>query len=133
MRAGAENLTGVWQGLYSYPTGRASVSFVATLIESGRTLSGMIHEPRTFGAGLGETIYAMLLGGRSGSAISFVKSYEASAGRGYGRVDYEGTLSGDGTEIEGRWSSPGARPGKFLMIRSAGKAATIKQKKSIRV
>ncbi|HEY6256748.1 MAG TPA: hypothetical protein VIY51_13235 [Xanthobacteraceae bacterium] len=133
MEAGAENLTGVWQGLYTYPMGGGSVSFVATLIESGHTLSGSIHEPRTIGAGAGETIYATLLGGRSGSAISFVKTYEGSAGPGYGRVEYEGTLSGDKTEIEGRWNIPRAGSGKFLMIRSGGKAAAIEQKKSVRV
>jgi hypothetical protein len=134
MQTGPENLTGVWQGLYTYPAG-ASVSFVATLIESGQTLSGAIHEPRTHGAGRGETIYATLLGSRSGSgsAISFVKTYDRAAGPGYGRVDYEGTLNGDRTEIEGRWKAPGAGSGKFLMIRSAGKAATSKQKKSVRV
>jgi hypothetical protein len=133
MQTGPENLTGVWQGLYTYPAGGASVSFVATLIESGHTLSGATHEPRTHGTGLGETIYATLLGTRSGSAISFVKTYERSAGPGYGRVDYEGTLNGGRTEIEGRWNIPGAGSGKFLLIRSTGKAATTKQKKSMRV
>ena len=38
----ARNLTGVWQGLYTYPNGE-SVSFVATLIDSGGALSGSIH------------------------------------------------------------------------------------------
>jgi hypothetical protein len=37
MRADARNLTGVWQGLYTYPNGE-SVSFVATLIDSGGAL-----------------------------------------------------------------------------------------------
>jgi hypothetical protein len=126
-----ENLTGVWQGQYTYPTGR-SVSFVATLIESGQTLTGSIHEPRTFGLSVGETIYATLLGGRSGSVVSFVKTYQG-AGPGYGRVKYEGRLSGEGTEIEGRWSILSVFSGKFLMIRPARKAATVAQKKSERV
>jgi hypothetical protein len=131
MQTGAESLTGVWQGLYTY-VGGLSVSFVATLIESGHTLSGSIHEPRAFGARVGETIYATLLGSRSGSAISFIKTYQG-AGPAYGRVDYEGSLSGDATEIEGRWNIAGVGSGKFLMVRSAGKAATVEQKKSVRV
>jgi hypothetical protein len=132
MLAGAENLTGVWQGLYSYPAGGGSVSFVATLIESGHALSGSIHEPRSYGVG-SETVYATLLGSRHGNAISFVKTYAASAGPGYGRVQYEGLLNGDRTEIEGRWNIPGSGFGKFLLIRAAGKTATVEQKKSERV
>jgi hypothetical protein len=132
MQTGAENLTGVWHGLYTYLVNGASVSFVATLIESGRVLSGSIHEPRSFGVPLGGTVYATLLGTRSDSAISFTKTYQG-AGPGYGRVEYEGTLSGDRTEIEGVWTIFGAGSGKFLMIRSAGEAAMSTQKKSERV
>ena len=43
-QADAQDLTGVWNGLYSYPDG-LSVTFVATLIESGGALSGSTHEP----------------------------------------------------------------------------------------
>jgi len=32
MGSSAQNLTGVWHGIYSYPIARAPVSFVATLI-----------------------------------------------------------------------------------------------------
>ena len=127
----AENLTGVWQGLYSYPYGQ-SVSFVATLIDSGASFSGMIHEPSIFG---GDAIYATLAGTRQDSAVSFVKTYEKSAGPEYAAsVQYEGALNGDATEIEGRWTirSVGLS-GKFLMIRSAGKAVEVEQKVSERV
>ena len=44
MATDAQNLTGVWQGLYTYPNSE-SVSFVATLIDSGGALSGSTHEP----------------------------------------------------------------------------------------
>ena len=47
-QTGEQNLTGVWHGLYSYPDG-VSVSFVATLIESGSSLSGSTHEPSVLG------------------------------------------------------------------------------------
>jgi hypothetical protein len=129
--AGGENLTGVWQGLYSYQYGQ-SVSFVATLIDSGASFSGTVHEPSIFG---GDTIYATLSGTRQGGAVSFLKTYEKSAGPQYAAsVQYEGALNGDATEIEGRWSIQVFRlSGKFLMIRSAGKAAEVEQKVSERV
>ena len=49
-QTGEQNLTGVWHGLYTYPDG-VSVSFVATLIESGSSLSGSTHEPSVLGDG----------------------------------------------------------------------------------
>jgi hypothetical protein len=129
--AGGENLTGVWQGLYSYAHGQ-SVSFVATLIDSGVSFSGMIHEPSNFG---GDTIYATLAGTRQGNAVSFLKTYDKSAGLQYASsVQYEGALNGDATEIEGQWTIRVFRlSGKFLMIRSAGKAAEVEQKVSEQV
>jgi hypothetical protein len=136
MRAGAQdnerNLTGVWQGLYTYPDG-LSVSFVATLIESGRWLSGSTHEPCSLPGSPGGTACATLSGSRQDSSVVFVKTYEGAI-PGYERpVDYQGALSGDGTEIEGRWSIAGILSGKFLMIRSAGKAAELTQTVTTRV
>ena len=121
------NLTGVWQGLYSYPHNRPAVAFVATLIQSGSTVSGTTHEPCTIGGRPGEMLYATLLGGRRDRAIVFVKTYDGGNPH-YGRVTYEGTLSADGTEIEGRWIVPGDWSGKFLMIRSAGKKEAVTRK-----
>jgi hypothetical protein len=130
-RVGGESLTGVWQGLYSYPYGQ-SVSFVATLIDSGASFSGTIHEPCIFG---GDTIYATLAGVRPGAAVSFLKTYEKSAGPEYAAsVQYEGALNRDATEIEGRWTIQAVGlSGKFLMIRSVGKAAEVEQKVSEQV
>ena len=50
--------------------------------------------------------------------MRFTKSYDA-ADENYSVVEYEGTLSGDGTEIEGRWTIPSNCSGTFLMIRSS--------------
>jgi hypothetical protein len=120
-----QNLTGIWHGLYSYPYGRrAPVSFVATLIEAGSTVSGTTHERCGMGGRPNETLYATLLGRRQGSAVVFLKTYDGGNPH-YGRVSYEGTLSADGTEIEGRWTVPGNWSGKFLMIRSAAKAEAV--------
>jgi len=120
----AANLTGIWHGIYSYPIPRAPVSFVATLIETASTVSGTTHEPCTIGGSPNETMYATLLGSRQRSTVTFVKTYDG-ANPGYGKVAYAGTLSPDGTEIEGRWTVPGNWSGKFLMIRSVGKAEAV--------
>lgn len=120
------NLTGIWHGLYSYPGGRPPVSFVATLIEAGSTVSGTTHEPCDTGGSPGDVLFATLLGRRQGSTVAFLKTYDGSNPY-YSRVTYEGTLSADGTEIEGRWIVPG-NAGKFLMVRSAGKQEAVTRK-----
>jgi hypothetical protein len=126
-----QNLTGVWSGLYSYSSG-LSVSFVATLIDSGSALSGATHEPNVLGTSPGSMLTALLSGGRRDSAIAFVKTYDAGSPH-YVPVRYEGVLNSDTTEIEGRWRIDDSRSGKFLMIRSEGKAVAVEQKKRAKV
>src|SRR5215469_10466555 len=100
-QTGAENLTGIWQGLYTYPNG-SSVSFVATLIDSGGALIGSTHEPHALH--IGRSVSAMLEGSYEGRAVSFLKTYHDAGPIYAARVKYQGTLSGDATEIEGRWT-----------------------------
>ena len=120
--ADRSSLTGVWQGLYTYPRINRSVSFVATLIESPGALTGSTHEPCVFRDGANGTLFANLFGSRHGRSITFLKTYEA-AGPNYGTVDYDGTLSADAVEIAGRWIIRGAWSGTFLMIRETGTRA----------
>jgi hypothetical protein len=122
----ARNLTGVWQGLYTYPHGQ-SVSFVATLIDSAGALSGSTHEPGGHGDASSGTLYATLAGQRSGSAVTFRKAYEGKIPR-YRAVDYAGTLNADATEIEGRWTISGVWSGTFLMIRPARNEESVERK-----
>jgi hypothetical protein len=124
-------LTGVWHGLYTYANG-VSVSFVATLIESGSRFSGSIHEPGG-GTASGQTLYATLAGDRQDNAVAFIKTYDCDDPDYQDPVAYEGALSGDATEIEGRWTIRGWSSGKFLMVRSAGKAASVRRDVSERV
>ena len=128
MQADPQNLTGVWNGLYSYPDGR-SVTFVATLIDGGSTLSGSTHEPCVGVDAPAGTLFASLMGGRVGSAVSFRKTYEAADPR-WGTVNYEGKLNAEATEIEGRWSIPGVWSGKFMMIRPLREELKEEQKES---
>jgi hypothetical protein len=131
-QAGKQSLTGVWQGLYTYSDG-TSVAFVATLIDSGSALTGSTHELCTAGAWIGSTIYATLSGSRQGSAIAFTKIYDEVGFEYQSAVKYEGTLSGDEMEIEGRWIIHSMRFGKFLMIRSNGKTTEIQRKVTARI
>jgi len=117
----AASLTGIWHGIYSYPLPRAPVSFVATMIETATIVSGTTHEPCTIGGAPNEILYATLLGSRQERTVTFVKTYDG-ANPFYGTVAYVGTLSPDGTEIDGRWTVSGNWSGKFLMIRPARKA-----------
>ena len=117
----ANNLTGIWQGLYSYPQALAPVSFTATLLESGAWLSGSIHEVAQRHSGESTEASATLLGGREGQVVKFTKTYDGTNGWSHS-VAYGGALSDDATEIEGRWATQGWS-GKFLMIRPEGRRA----------
>lgn len=119
--AAAENLTGVWQGLFTYPRVLRAGNFSATLIETASHLSGSTSEVWTTGGPrAGETVLAMLAGSRSGMSVHFTKTYEGPL-RPNHSVEYEGTLTEDFLEIEGRWFIPGSWAGRFLMIRSGGR------------
>jgi hypothetical protein len=124
----AQNLTGIWHGLYSYLDGRPPVSFVATLIETGTTVSGTTHEANDGQGEPNATLYATLMGRRQGASVGFLKTYDRAGPRYFSAVAYQGMLSGDGTEIEGGWLIPGDSSGKFLMIRPAGKAEAVRRK-----
>jgi hypothetical protein len=126
-RASERNLTGVWNGLYTYSDGR-STAFVATLIESGGALSGTTHEPSTARASLGATLFASLVGSRSDFSVRFTKTYDRPDVLHRSPIVYEGALNGDGNEIEGRWTIVKIWSGKFLMIRSPGQQIKAERK-----
>ncbi len=120
-----ENLSGLWHGQYSYPTAKAAVPFIATLLEASGALSGSITEKSTLPPRVGEALYAVVRGQRDGTTVSFVKYYESDDER-YQVVAYEGRVTGDGTEIEGIWRIGGFQ-GKFLMIRGTQRAVSAEQ------
>lgn len=130
--AGERNLTGIWNGLYTYPHGQ-STSFVATLIESAGALTGTTHESSTLGEAPGTTLFAVIVGSRRDSAVTFTKRYDPPGPSTSSPVRYEGALNADATEIEGRWIIAQMWSGKFLMVRSAGQKATVSREAVERV
>jgi hypothetical protein len=126
----SRKLTGVWQGIYDYPSGGGpTVPFTATLIEAGQSLSGSVHEPCLMPGHRNDTLFATLLGTRDGSAVRFIKTYDGSNPN-YTTVVYEGTVNADATEIEGRWRIPRSWSGRFLMIRSGEQPAKAEERES---
>jgi hypothetical protein len=123
VQTGAQNLTGIWNGLYTYHDGR-SISFVATLIDGGGALTGTTHEPDSRSSA---TLYATLVGSRHDGAVAFTKTYDKPDRYHRNPIFYDGVLNGDGTEIEGRWTISARASGKFLMIRSAPRRAKVAQ------
>jgi hypothetical protein len=119
-----DSLTGVWDGTFIQPD-VGTVTFLATLIETGGALTGSVTEPCVSPGCPVATHDASIAGSRSGSAVSFVKHYEPP-GYGYTRVFYQGAVSADGNEIDGRWKLPdNSTSGTFLMVRSRKPAETV--------
>ena len=119
-------LTGIWEGLFSYPRRYRAALFTATLIETESRVSGSTHEQGQIGDNIGRMLYATLLGRRQGHRVLFVKTYEEGAGMRH-TVEYDGTLSEDATEIEGRWFIPLSWSGRFIMVRPGAQSIEAKR------
>jgi hypothetical protein len=109
------NLTGVWQGLYSYDWGDDE-GFVATLLHTGTMIYGSTHENDTRGWSDTPVLFALIEGRCDAAQVSFRKTYDGSGGWSH-TVQYDGVLAPDGAEIQGTWFIPGEATGRFLMIR----------------
>lgn len=112
-----DTVTGVWNGVYSYPSDLEPGEFTATLLQFGEALSGTIHEPDVWDHSGGGLLYADVSGRCVSGQVEFAKSY-IGVGDWAHTVHYAGELSDDGLEIEGTWSIPGHWSGRFLMIRA---------------
>ncbi len=118
------NLTGVWQGLYSYESIQEPVPFMATVLDTGNFISGATHENCLVGGLRHGAPTAMIDGNRRALHVSFTKKYDGSEGWDHAVV-YDGDATPDGTEIVGRWILPEGLTGYFLMVRDARKAQEI--------
>jgi hypothetical protein len=74
------------------------------------------------------TLFAVVSGRRRGFDVTFLKSYDGTGGYDHS-VAYEGRLSPDGMEIEGRWSIWGSWSGTFLMIQAGGQRAAVARRR----
>jgi hypothetical protein len=116
MADGPQRLTGIWHGLYSYPAYLEPVYFVATLISFARNFSGTTHEAVEGRTGAPLQLFASVEGSINEKSVLFQKHYDSTQAWTHS-VNYDGTLTSDGAEIEGEWSIPGGWSGPFLMIR----------------
>jgi hypothetical protein len=116
MKGDGIDLSGAWNGVYSYLDWPDVVTFVALLIDVGSGFSGTIHEYEGIVSARWILLYANLDGRRDGSVVSFLKVYDGTGGWKHS-VEYEGTLNGDATEISGNWEVGGGS-GKFVMRRA---------------
>jgi hypothetical protein len=127
------SITGVWDGLYSYPRLRKPVPFLAVVLDLSGILSGTTQEEPKEGLGAGMTLNAEIAGARHDSSVSFTKTYLDAPSTDVRPIVYDGALSADGTEIEGRWTIAGLLSGKFLMIRSGSMAIEQAERKFERI
>ena len=114
------DVTGAWEGIFSYPRGLPPSGFRAELREAGGAIVGETEESGDGGA----TRHALVAGTRSGGAVIFTKRYD-EADRAPHPVNYAGTLDAAGDEITGRWDIPGHWSGTFIMVRAARRAVPV--------
>ena len=124
------DLSGTWQGLYSYLDSREPVAFVAVLIDAAGSLGGTTHERCSADEAPGGYLYATLSGQHAAATVTFVKTYDGTGGWEHS-VNYEGAINEDGTEITGQWHVQdewGAWTGPFLMMRASSKEDAVVRK-----
>ncbi|MFT8712871.1 hypothetical protein [Komagataeibacter rhaeticus] len=121
----ALDVTGQWDGQFSYPHALPPEFFSASLFETADGLGGTVTERAANGQG--ETCFVSTIRGvRHGTSVRFTKTYEGG-GRQHA-VLYTGALNADGSEIEGEWRIAGSWSGRFLMLRrGGGGVATMRQ------
>ena len=111
-------MTGQWHGTFSYPRDLGPATpFLATIVDSGGSLSGTIIEPDAMYR-TGRTMDASLAGHRSGRGVDFTKAYHGQAFGYENPVDYVGQLAADGQSVTGVWSLLDMN-GTFEMYREA--------------
>ena len=101
--ADSTNLTGSWDGTFSYPDVPEAgpiTPFLAKISDNGGVIRGTVIEPHEFQPG---SAHSNILGQRIGRSVHFAKDYH-SAGEFYREtVLYFGTVSSEGDLITGEW------------------------------
>ena len=123
------DLTGSWEGIFSYPRDLPPNGFRCDLRETAGRIVGETHERSDAGHDHGATTLALLDGTRHQNSVQFTKHYD-DARRAHETVSYVGALSQDGDEITGRWAIVGDWSGTFIMVREIRHAAVEEQRRS---
>ncbi|MEL1249590.1 hypothetical protein [Aurantiacibacter gilvus] len=111
------DLSGQWDGEFSYPAGEGPVTpFVATLVQRGNSVTGNISEPDLHLPGA--TAEATFVGVVTGEAVDFTKTYRKVVWGYVHPVDYVGQIREKGNVIAGVWSLLDMN-GRFEMRRHA--------------
>jgi hypothetical protein len=100
-------LAGVWAVEQHHPegSGQDPSKFTLIMTHDGQRLTGFAREPNKLGKSEEPWLHADFKGrfdSRAGKVI-FTKTYDGTAGE-KGEEEYSGTLSPDGTKIEGTWT-----------------------------
>jgi hypothetical protein len=124
-----DDLTGVWDGEYSYARHLSPTRFTAVVLDLGGAFSGTVYETPPDGPGAGKERSAWIEGSRGGRQVSFVKTYEVAKGAVKNPVRYEGTLDADGVQITGTWRINAGWTGSFVMTRPERSQAAAEEKR----
>jgi hypothetical protein len=118
------NIATDWNGAYYYPSGdkRSPVPFTLKIQVNGNSFTGRTTEPATFGNGTSSQLFANVSGSVTGAGINFVKTYDGTGGVSHS-VQYRGTISADGTSMNGAWNI-GSFSGRFSATGTNVAAAT---------
>jgi hypothetical protein len=100
-------LSGSWYGNYYYASGKTAHGFEAIFSENNGAVAGNILD-------LGVGSEASVSGTFSYPLLQFRKTYYKTA---KAPVDYEGTMSGDGKTLTGKWKIPPAAKGSWIAWR----------------
>jgi len=101
-------VAGLWHGTYAYPEGsfQPDTAFTLVLFQDGKELSGILHEPNSFGGTADPNLHATLKGtwNPETRTFQFTKTYDGTASVTHD-VEYKGAFSEDGTKVDvGTWS-----------------------------
>lgn len=113
------NLSGTWDGVFSYPDmpeAGPTTPFLADIRETNGAFTGTVIEPHELDR---NTIRAIIHGQRTDHLVQFAKDYEEADEYYQATVQYSGSLSEDGNTITGEWSIDHWR-GAFEMTRASG-------------
>ena len=119
------DLSGVWSGIYNYPSRFPPNTFEATIVDSGGLITGEITQPGEFFEPPGTIQTAVIEGRREGGSLSFVKMYDDLSRP---TPHYHGLIQPGGDEIDGEWTIPGDWSGTFMMIRGPSNKASVERK-----